>query len=282
MADPDVLELAQSMADRLIQVAGVAAVVLGGSWARNDAQPDSDVDLGIYHRPDRPLDVDALRRLARGWDDRHQEDLVTDVGGWGPWVNGGGWLQVNGRPVDWIYRDLGLVERVVADCLTGCPAIHHQPGHPAGFQTHIYLGELHHAHPLADPEGLVTALKAQIDPYPPALRQALIRDNLWQADFAITTARKSAARGEAYYVVGSLFRAASCLTQVLFAVHDTHFMNEKGSVAAAGGFPRTPPGFARTVEAVLGQAGTTPVALAASLERMAALAAEVRAIAQAP
>ena len=58
-------ELAQEIAERLGEIEGVAAVVLGGSWARGEARPDSDVDLGIYYREENRPSVEDLRRLAR-------------------------------------------------------------------------------------------------------------------------------------------------------------------------------------------------------------------------
>jgi predicted nucleotidyltransferase len=42
------------LADRLTSVPGVVAVLLGGSRARGDQVPESDVDLGLYYRA--PLD----------------------------------------------------------------------------------------------------------------------------------------------------------------------------------------------------------------------------------
>ncbi len=47
----------RGMAERLTQVGGVVGVVLGGSRARGEHVPESDVDLGLYYRP--PLDVAA-------------------------------------------------------------------------------------------------------------------------------------------------------------------------------------------------------------------------------
>jgi predicted nucleotidyltransferase len=78
------VELAERIAERLGDLEGVEAVVLGGSWARGEAHPDSDVDLGIYYRPDRRPSVRVLRELARELDDRHLPNLVTDFGEWGP------------------------------------------------------------------------------------------------------------------------------------------------------------------------------------------------------
>jgi predicted nucleotidyltransferase len=57
----------ESMAGELAQVAGVAAVVLGGSHARGRARDDSDVDLGLLYREANPPDVAALQELTRRW-----------------------------------------------------------------------------------------------------------------------------------------------------------------------------------------------------------------------
>src|SRR5262245_738211 len=101
-------ELAERLAQRLAATRGVVAVVLGGSRARGDTGPDSDVDLGLYYDPERPLDVPALRRLAAEVDDRGAPEAITEPGEWGPWINGGAWLQVEGHRVDWLYKDLDL------------------------------------------------------------------------------------------------------------------------------------------------------------------------------
>ena len=46
--------LAERVSARLGEKEGVVAVALVGSWARGEASPDSDVDLGIYYGPDAP------------------------------------------------------------------------------------------------------------------------------------------------------------------------------------------------------------------------------------
>jgi predicted nucleotidyltransferase len=169
------MELAERIAERLADVEGVEAVVLGGSWARGEAHPDSDVDLGIYYRPERRPSLAALRELARELDDRHVPDLVTDFGEWGPWIDGGGWLRIEGRRVDWLYRDLDLVSREISECHVGRTSSHYQPGHPHGFHTHIYAGEVHHCRVLRDVRGKLASLKALVADYPAALKRSLTR-----------------------------------------------------------------------------------------------------------
>uniref|UniRef100_UPI003F683C15 hypothetical protein n=1 Tax=Acinetobacter baumannii TaxID=470 RepID=UPI003F683C15 len=64
--------------------------------------------------------------------DRPGETQVTAPGEWGPWINGGSWLSIGGRKVDLLYRDLGRVRAVIADCRAGAVSMDYQPGHPHG------------------------------------------------------------------------------------------------------------------------------------------------------
>jgi predicted nucleotidyltransferase len=269
-------ELAGRVAERLAEIEDVEAVLLGGSRARGEQHPDSDVDIGIYYRPERPLPVDALRRLARELDDRHLPDLVTRPGEWGPWINGGGWLRIEGHPVDWLYRDLDRVTRTIEECRTGFPTCHYQPGHPHGFHSHIYAGEVHYCELLYDPKNELADLKALTAVYPLPLKRALVKRFLWEAGFALDTSRKSAERGETFYVSGCLFRCAACLVQVLFALNERYFVNEKGSVRAVDSFLVRPNGFAETVSSVLAQPGDGSPRLTASVERLGELVEAVR------
>ena len=264
----EVLKLSKVLAGRLGEVVGVEAVALGGSWARREAHPDSDVDLGIYYRPENPPRITDLLLLAQELDDRHPPDALTDFGEWGPWINGGGWLTIEGRRVDWLYRDLDLIERAFGECSAGRPSVYYQPGHPHGFHTHIYMGEVHYCHPLHDPEGVLESLKNVTGNYPPRLKRVLIRRQLWEARFALDTCRKSAARGEAFYVAGCVFRCAACMVQALFALNERYLINEKGSVEATDSLPLSPTNFKGTVNSVLARPGESPEELKSSVGRL--------------
>jgi predicted nucleotidyltransferase len=270
--------LAERVAARLGEIEGVAAVALGGSWAREAAHPDSDVDLGIYYHPDRPPSVEALRHLARELDDRHPANAVTDLGEWGPWINGGAWLQIEGRHVDWLYRDLDLVGRTIDECRAGRPSCSYQPGHPHGFHNHIDMGEVHYCRPLVDPRGVLTALKSRTAGYPPPLKRALIDKYLWEADFALSTCAKSAARGDVFYVAGCLFRSVACLVQVLFALNERYFVNEKGSVNAVDSFAVHPTDFGAVVSDILAHPSLDAAQLRTSAGRLEELVRAVRAL----
>jgi len=260
-----VIDLAQRVADRLGTIDTVVAVVLGGSWARGSARPDSDIDLGIYYRPAEPPSVLALRQLAQEIDDRHLPDLVTAYGEWGPWINGGAWLQIDGHHVDWLFRDLDRVARTIDECRAGRPTCDYQIGHPHGFHNHIYMGEVHVCRPLHDPHGELARLKTLTAEYPPALKHVLINKYLFEAQFSLDIADKPARRGDTAYVAGCLFRCVACLVQVLFALNEEYFLNEKGSAQATDGFALHPDRFAASTATALGQCGAAGAAQLAQL-----------------
>ena len=81
----------QAMAEALTQIPGVKAVVLGGSRAKGTHHAGSDVDLGLYYDR-KSLDVEDLRSVTGLFADDGTVD-VAGPGSWGPWVDGGGWLE---------------------------------------------------------------------------------------------------------------------------------------------------------------------------------------------
>jgi predicted nucleotidyltransferase len=262
--------LAERTAARLARVDGVAAVVLGGSHATGAADASSDIDLGIYYRAAAPPSREALNAVARDLDDDHRDDLVTRFGEWGPWVNGGAWTLVEGWSVDWLFRSLDRVESVVAAARAGRFTRGYSVGHPHGFHSTYYLGEVDVCVPLSDPEGVVAALKRRVRPFPPALKAELIGHFLFEAGFALQVAAKPDDRGDVAYVHGALYRAAACLTQVIFALNEHYCMNEKGAVAIAASLPVCPERFDEKVTRLFSGRG--------ALERAAALVEEVRAL----
>ncbi|MEV0844999.1 nucleotidyltransferase domain-containing protein [Streptomyces sp. NPDC049954] len=259
------------MAKRLTsEVDGVVGVCLGGSRARGAHAPDSDVDLGLYYRG--PLDTGALRRIARDLTGEHVE--ATEPGGWGPWVDGGAWLTVDGTRVDWIYRDLDRVRRVHEQCEAGRFEVGTQPGHPLGFYSPTYVGELVLGRVLSDPDGELGGLRSVASRYPAALSAALVDNMRWEAPFILGGARKGAARGDGFYVAGCLFRAVGLLVQGLHAGSGTWVLNEKGAVRSAGELPLAPPHFAARAHAVFASLGTTADTLDPALDEADRLTAE--------
>jgi predicted nucleotidyltransferase len=266
--------LPNQIASRIQPIHGVQAVVLGGSRARRTESPDSDIDLAIYYYPHTPLDLAALNRLATELDDDHRAGLLTPIGGWGRWINGGGWLNVYGIAVDFLYRDLAKVEIEIADCLKGKVQIDYQPGHPHAFTSAIYLAEIAVCQPLADPNGAIAGLKTLAIPYPAALRQALIERFFWEVGFSIATARKAANRGDAAYVTGCVFRGIACLLQTLFAANAQYWLNEKGALDLAARFPLAPADLKARAHAVTALLAPEPQSLNTALNLLEELTQE--------
>jgi hypothetical protein len=113
------MALLDRITNALDAVPGVRAIVLGGSRARGLASEHSDYDIGIYCDGTTPLDVAALRLAVAGLDDRGTAAEITEIGGWGPWINGGGWLTISSVRVDLLYRDLARVRTVIDECRAG-------------------------------------------------------------------------------------------------------------------------------------------------------------------
>jgi predicted nucleotidyltransferase len=236
--------------DRLQSIEGIAAIALGGSRASGNHTPKSDVDLGLYYQPGNPPDLFALNHLASDLDDSHRTNLITSIGEWGKWINGGGWLKVEGIPVDFLYRDLAQVNRIIDDCHNGEITIDYQPGHPHGFVSSIYMGEVALCLPLHDPNGVLAALKAKTTPYPAKLKEATINKFAWEISFSLVVAQKAVARDDVAYAAGCCFRSVVCMNQVLFALNETYLLNEKGAVALATSFTLCPPDYQQRVESM--------------------------------
>ncbi len=264
------LAVLEELAGRLVRVRGVRAVALGGSRARGTAGPESDTDLGLY--VDDDADLGGLRRLA--FEVGGPTAQLTERGQWGPVVDGGGWLQIDGSPVDWLYRDVSRVAASVADARAGRVTWTHQTGHPLGVPSVAYAAEVALAVPLADPDGLLAEARAAVDPYPAALTEAFVT-GLAEADFMLGALSKPAARGDVVYVAGILHRVLGVCAHAVCARAGRWVTNDKGLIAEAAGQRGAPRDFRDRAREVL--TGLAPGTLAVAVERAVELVADVRA-----
>ena len=234
-------DLLQRVVTALAEVESIAAIVLGGSRARGTAHATSDYDIGLLFSSARPLDTDRLLVAVQTLVDDPSAATVTPVGAWGPWIVGGAWLSVEGHKVDLLYRNVEAVGDVIDACRAGEISMHYQPGHPHGFCSAIWMGEIALCKVLHDPSGIIAALKAKTVPYPAQLGDALIRRFAWEILFAIENGELAVSRDEQTHVAGCTYRALACLAQVLFALNGRYLINEKGALAEAATFPLTIP-----------------------------------------
>jgi hypothetical protein len=268
---PEQLELVSSLANRLGAIRGIRAVVLGGSHARGLATPGSDIDLGLLYSEAAPFSIQSVRELAEDVNDTHGP-VVTDFYGWGPWVNGGAWLTIGGQRVDFLYRSLEHMERVIAEAEAGRYELDYDQQPPFGFFSGAYLGEIAVCIPLFDPEARLEVLKRKVANYPEALRHAVVQDYLWQAELGLTAfAPKFAGRSGAYGTAACLARAANQLLLVLFALNRKYLMDDKTALAEVAEFERVPREFGPRVQQTLEHLGGSLEELSAAVESVAQL-----------
>ncbi|MBV9048905.1 MAG: nucleotidyltransferase domain-containing protein [Solirubrobacterales bacterium] len=142
MRSPATPPAVDKLADRLATTPGVIAVALGGSRATETARHDSDWDLAVYYRTSRRrLDPDDVRALGYTGE-------VSELGAWGPIVNGGAWLTVADHPVDLLFRDLDLAEHWLREAHAGRFEVLDQHGYLVGAPSYILAGELAVGRPL--------------------------------------------------------------------------------------------------------------------------------------
>ncbi len=209
-----------ALASELAGLPGAVVVVLGGSRATGAHRPDSDWDLGVYYRgSQRALDPDDLRRLGH-------DGYVSELAEWGPVVNGGAWLTLDGTPVDVLYRDLDVVERWLADAERGRFEILAQNGYLVGAPTYLLAGELAIAQPLSG--------ELPRPAFPDALAASATARWNGTAQVGLMFAKTHAAAGDAVGCAGMLASAVLCAAHARLAERGEWMLNEKRLVARAG------------------------------------------------
>ena len=249
-------QLVEQVAEDLSRVANVAAFVLGGSYASGTAHADSDIDLGIYYREDSPFSVQEIRRIAESISTR-SEPVVTEFYEWGPWVNGGAWIESDVGRVDLLYRNVDQVERTIKDAQQGVFQQHYGQQPTYGFYSVSYLAETQVCIPIHDPHHVIARLKQLVAEYPPKLKASIISSSLWNAEFCLPQLHGHAAAGDVYNTVGCLTRIASYLTQVLYAMNEVYFINDKRVMDDLASFPAVPSGYVERITGLLAKPGET-------------------------
>ncbi|MAS34830.1 MAG: DNA polymerase subunit beta [Anaerolineaceae bacterium] len=257
---PDKQLVVTAILAKLTAIAGVRAVVLGGSWAHGTQTSTSDIDLGLYYDEKAPFDIAAVRRVAAEVS-VDGEPVVTEFYEWGAWVNGGAWIHTAGGKVDFLYRNLDQVRRVIAEARAGKTTLDYLQQPPYGFRSVIYLAETSICLPLYDPDHLIAELKQAVVDYPPKLKESVIQGNLWSVEFTLLHARTFASRADVYNTVGCLTRALSALTQVLFALNETYFISDKRAIDTIETFGIRPEDYRARVERILAHPGADVDAL---------------------
>ncbi|MEO8177218.1 MAG: nucleotidyltransferase domain-containing protein [Deltaproteobacteria bacterium] len=252
--------LIESLAARLSRITGMQAIVLGGSYARGRARPDSDIDLGLLYRPDVPFSIAEVAAIAREVNDT-PDPVVTRFYEWGPWVNGGSWLTIGGQRVDFLYKNLDQLEQVIEEARAGRYDHTYYQHPPFGFYSDTYLAELETCIPLYDPRELLAPLKRSIASYPEPLRRRLIQDNVHSAQFDLYSATKAAEAADPYLTNACLIRVINRVVHALFAINSRYRSNDKTAFVELGECALLPQDFCARVQVVASQVGATREAL---------------------
>lgn len=208
------------VAEDLASIPGAVAVVLGGSRAIGAAREDSDWDLGVYYRStEHRLDPQDVRGLG-------YSGSVSELGEWGPLVNGGGWLSVEGTPVDVLFRDLDAVEHWWAQAQRGEFDVVLQPGTVVGAPTYLPVGEL----------AMCQVLRGHLEQpesYPDEL--AACAPKVWRgkAGVALMFAHGYAGLGDVVGCLGMLSQAILCEAHARTVGMKQWALNEKRLVSDA-------------------------------------------------
>jgi predicted nucleotidyltransferase len=243
MSRPPLPEHVATLAAELAGLAASAAVVLGGSRANDMHRPDSDWDLGVYYRG--ALDPGDVRRLG-------YPGYVSELGEWGPIMNGGAWLTIEDTPIDVLFRDLDVVEGWLADAEHGRFDVLVQNGYIVGAPTYLPVGELAINRPLSG------ELPRPEYPEPLATRAA----ERWhgRASVSLMFAETHADAGDSTCCAGMLADAVLSAAHARLAERREWVLNEKRLVERAG---------LLDVQPLLAAAGATSAELAATVAAIA-------------
>jgi uncharacterized protein DUF4037/nucleotidyltransferase-like protein len=257
--------------DRVRSVPNVVAVVLGGSYAGGLARSDSDIDIGLYYRDASPFPIDRLRSIAESVCLPGSIPTVTGFYEWGPWVNGGAWIQTPTGKVDFLYRSLEHVRTVIEEGCSGVWRHDFDQQPPYGFRSVVYLGETCICVPLYDPDGEIARLKQSIANYPEALRSRIVQECLWAVEFSLHFCRGFADVADVYSAAGCMTRIAQYLVQALFALNNEYFVSDKYANRLIDQFPSRPRDFTSRLAGVLASPGADTSGLTRSADILTSL-----------
>lgn len=244
--------------EELKDIPGVIGIVLGGSRARGNNLENSDIDIGIYYDEYLGFNTEDLSVAAAKLDDEHRENLVTPIGGWGPWVNAGGWLTIDGYHVDFILRDIDRVEEEINDCIEGKITTNYQTGHPHGYLNVMYMGEVSICNILLDKYKKIAQLKNKTKPYPKRLKDVMVNYFMFEACFSLMHAESNIDKDDISYVAGHIFRSVSCLNQLLFAANEEYCINEKRAVKIIDSFEIKPENYKKRIDEIFTLISSNP------------------------
>lgn len=228
----EIKQIIEQLRVKLSALDFVQGIVIAGSHATQTEGPNSDLDIGIYYDHDK-LDHKALEIITQELDDEHRKNLLAAEGEWGPWVNFGAWIKMQGMPVDLIFRDLQRVKNCIQETNQGITYGNYQPGHPHAYFNVMYRGELASSQTIYAKEASFQDLKILAQQYPTLLQLNIIQYFSVEADFSLSLAKKTWENKDLNYTYGLIFRMVCGFNQIIFAKNKKYLLNEKKAVQRA-------------------------------------------------
>lgn len=213
----------------LKNIDNIKAIVLGGSYATGMATDTSDLDIAIYYYEEKPFDIEAIKLIA-GKYANVDDPTVTGFYEWGPWVNGGAWIKTDNGKVDILYKNIDQITSTIENAKKGVWENHFEQQPPYGFSSLIFLAEARSCIPLYDPQGIIQSLKSNVLSYPQILKQTVIQQSLWSAEFTIWHADNFVLKGDVYNTMGCLTRAVKNIITALFSINELYPIGDKRAI----------------------------------------------------
>jgi predicted nucleotidyltransferase len=241
---PSKNDLLHARIDRVITaLSGIDAIkgaLCFGSYAMGTFDEQSDIDLYVFCHPDIVTPEDRLGAFE-------MIDGVTElqIEHQGPiwdnqWCPAGDTFRLHGvvvdvgwNTIDWIRT---VIQKVSEEGSTSFPELR--------FRAHTVLGLLANSVILLDPETILQRMKSELYPYPPRLKQALLRESLSILKESLGDMRNYVDRGignTAFHF--HLERVLQALRTIIFALNERYDPATKRIEQAYATMNRLPRGF---------------------------------------
>ena len=242
--------LLDNVINELKQIAGIKAIVLGGSYATGTATDSSDLDIGIYYSDQSPFDLEKIKVVAEKFAGK-EKPIVTGFYEWGSWVNGGAWIKTTNGKVDFLFKNIEQIALTIQNAKNGIWENDFEQQPPYGFSSIFFLAETFSSVPMYDPEGIIGRLKEEVKEYPLKLKQSVIQRALWSAEFTIWQAESFASKADVYNTYGCFTRAIKNIVTALFAINELYPIGDKRAIEILEQSKLKPANLAQKINTIL-------------------------------
>ena len=161
------------------------------------------------------------------------------------------WIDTISGRVDFLYRNIEQVKSTIEKSKDGIFETDFEQQPPYGFSSVIYLAETHYCIPLYDPDKVIQELKMEVKDYPPKLKQTIIQQSLWSAEFTLWQADNFAEKFDVYNTVGCFTRALKKIVDALFAINELYPIGDKKAIQILEQTTKRPEKFGEKIESIL-------------------------------